>query len=100
MRLSNRTTALQIFIHMFHIIFIISLTLTLHFTEESHYTHVTQDMDHGVPHSQRVITMNQDRDMDKGRGKGRGRKPYLFPTDSLSTHNTGSSCNVMFFIKK
>jgi hypothetical protein len=44
---------LQFFIHMLHIIFLISLTLALHFSGESHYTHTTQDTDHGAPHSQR-----------------------------------------------
>jgi hypothetical protein len=38
---------LQICIHTFHIIFIVSLTLAIHFSGESHYTQATQDMDHG-----------------------------------------------------
>jgi hypothetical protein len=57
-------------------------------SQESHFTHVTQDMNHGVPHSQRVIMTNQDR--DTGRGRGRGRQHYLSLVDSSSSHNTGS----------
>jgi hypothetical protein len=49
---------LQNYFHSFYIIFLTSLTLALHFSGESHYTHVTQDADHGAPHSQRVTMTN------------------------------------------
>jgi hypothetical protein len=49
---------LQIYSHSFYIIFLTSLTLALHFSGESHYTHATQDADHGAPHSQRVTMTN------------------------------------------
>jgi hypothetical protein len=41
----------QIHLYSSHIIFLISLTHALLFSGDSHYTHVTQDMGHGAPHS-------------------------------------------------
>jgi hypothetical protein len=41
----------QIHLYSSHIIFLISLTHALLFSGESHYTHATQDMGHGAPHS-------------------------------------------------
>jgi hypothetical protein len=78
----------QIYLYSFHIIFLTSLIQTLLFSEESHYTHATQDTDHGVLHSQRETIMDQDRHTTRGRG--RGRQHYLFPVDNLSSQNTGS----------
>jgi hypothetical protein len=43
----------QIYLYSFHIIFLTSLTRVLHFSRESHYTHATQDTDHGAPYSLR-----------------------------------------------
>jgi hypothetical protein len=76
---------------LFHIIFLSSLTLALHFSLESHWTHTTQDTDHGAPHSQRVTMTNQDRDMGRGRRMRRGRQHYLSDVDSSSSHNASSS---------
>jgi hypothetical protein len=79
----------QIYLYSSHIIFLTSLTHALLFSGESHYTHATQDTEHGAPHSQReTIT---DPDKHTCRGSGRGRQHYLSPTDSSSSQNTGSS---------
>jgi hypothetical protein len=51
----------EIYLYSFHIIFLTYLTHALLFSGESHYTHVTQDMDHDGPHSQRNTITDPDR---------------------------------------
>jgi hypothetical protein len=70
---------------LLHIIFHICLTLALHFAGESHYTHATQDREHGTPHSQRVTMMDQDKDTGRGMEKGRERQHHLSPVDNSSS---------------
>jgi hypothetical protein len=50
----------QIYSYSIHIIFLSFLTHALIFSGESQYTHVTQDVDHGTPQSQRVTITDQD----------------------------------------
>jgi hypothetical protein len=77
----------QIHLYSSHIIFLTSLTHALLFSGESHYTHATQDTDHGAPHSHREIITDPDRHM----GRGRGRQHYLSLAGSSSSQNTGST---------
>jgi hypothetical protein len=79
----------QIYLYSIHIIFLSSLTHALIFSGESHYTHATQDMDHGAPQSQRETITDQDRHTSRGRGME--RQYYLFSIDSSSYQNIGSS---------
>jgi hypothetical protein len=67
----------QIYLYSFHIIFLTSLTRALHFSGESHYTHATQDTDHGAPHSQRETIKDQDRHTYRGRA-GEGEDNIIF----------------------
>jgi hypothetical protein len=39
----------QLYLYSIHTIFLLSLTHTIFFSDESQYTHVTQDTDHGAP---------------------------------------------------
>jgi hypothetical protein len=79
----------QIYLCYFYIPFLTCLTRALLFSGESHYTHTTQDTDHGAPHSQRETITDQD--SHTGRGRGRGRQHYLSPVNNSSSQNTGSS---------
>jgi hypothetical protein len=75
----------QIYLYSFHIIFLSSVTYALLFSGESHYTHATQDTDHGAPHSQRETITDQDKHIGRGRrrGRGRGRQHYLSPSEQF-----------------
>jgi hypothetical protein len=81
----------QIYLYSFHIIFLTSLTHALLISWESHYSHGTQDTDHGAPHSQRETVTAQNRHTSRGREKKRGRQHYLSSVDSSSSQNTDSS---------
>jgi hypothetical protein len=76
-----------IYLYSIHIIFFSSLTHALIFSGESHYTHATQDTDHGAPQSQRETIMEHNIHTDRGRE----RQHYLSPMDSSFSQNTGSS---------
>jgi hypothetical protein len=79
----------QIYLYSIHIIFLSSLTHALSFSGESHYTHVTQDTDHGASQSHRETITDQDK--HTGRGRGSRRQHYLSLVDSSSSQNIGSS---------
>jgi hypothetical protein len=79
----------QIYLHSIHIILLSSLTQALIFSGQPHYTHATQDTDHGTPQSQRETITYQER--HTSRGRGRGRQHYFSPADSSSSQNTSSS---------
>jgi hypothetical protein len=79
----------QMYLYSFHLIFLSSQTHALLFSRESHYTHATQDTDHGAPHSQTETITDQDK--HTGRGRERGRQHYLSLTNSSSSQNIGSS---------
>jgi hypothetical protein len=80
----------QIYLYFFYIIFLTSLTHALLISEESHYTHTTQDTNHGAPHAQRDTITAHDRHMSREMRRGRERQYYLSLVNSSSSQNTGS----------
>jgi hypothetical protein len=71
---------------MFTITFHRSLKVDLIFAGEADFTHITQDQDHDVPHSQRVTMTTADRE----RGRGGGRQHHLSLMHNNSSINTDS----------